>query len=118
MDRKVVALSPDSTILVSARLIETSSVELLPVVEGGKLIGIIEGSAILNYTLKHGREELGAPIRPFMKPPLFVEKDEPVNSVVAKIISNNLTRIPVVDSKKSMKCIGIISASDLLKEIG
>jgi len=119
MDKKVVAVSDDASILATARLIETSNVGLLPVVNDGRLVGIIEGPLLLDYILKHTEEELdGKTIKPLVKKPVFVVKEELASQVVAKIIRNNLTRIPVVDSEESMQCIGVISASDVLKTVG
>ncbi|MEM3827114.1 MAG: CBS domain-containing protein [Candidatus Micrarchaeaceae archaeon] len=118
MDDKVIAISISSTVIAAARLIETSNVDTLPILEGEKLVGMLDGPTLLNYMIKHSKNDLeGQTIKMFAKEPIFVVKDEPLNEIVAKVVSHNLTRIPVVDSAKSMKCIGIISATDLIKSV-
>lgn len=118
MEKDVVAVSPTTSIISSITLVESSNVDLLPVIDGGKLVGIVDEGVLREFAMGHSREELNAPIKPLMKEPIFAERDEEVKDVVVKVVKYNVTRIPVIDSRESMRCIGMISASDLLKSAG
>lgn len=118
MEKDVVAVSPNTSIISSITLIENSNIDLLPVIDNNKLVGIVDESTLREFAIKHGRSELDAPIKPLIKEPVFVEGDNDMKEVIVEVVKHNITRIPVVESKENMRCIGIISASDLLKSAG
>ena len=118
MDREMVAVSPTTTIIASITLVENSNVDLLPVIDNGRLIGIIDEDTLRAFAIRHSGEEMNAPIKPLVKEPLFVEEEESVKDVIVKVVKYNVTRIPVIDSRSSMRCVGVISASDLLRSAG
>jgi CBS domain-containing protein len=118
MEKDVVAVSSTTSIISAVTLLENSNVDLLPVVDDGKLVGIINEDSLRSFAIRHSREELDAPIKPLVKEPIFVEASENINDVIVKVVRYNVTRIPVVDSISGMRCVGIISASDLLKSAG
>ncbi len=109
MDRKVVAISPSATVKSATKLIRTSGVSLLVVVEKEKLIGILTEDEILNRAPEES-------IKALVKRPIFVEANDTISVAIGKTIDNNLTRIPIVDSMQNMKCVGVITATELLKE--
>ncbi len=118
MEKDVVAVSTTTSILSTITLIENSNIDLLPVLDEGKLVGIVDGDTLRGFAIKHSREELDAPIKPLIKAPIFVEGGDEIKDVIVKVVRHNVTRIPVVDSAVDMRCVGIISASDLLKSAG
>jgi CBS domain-containing protein len=54
-------------------------------------------------------------IRNIMKRPIFVEADEQLSSAIAKTVDHHVARLPVVDSASTMRCVGLVTATELLK---
>ena len=92
------------------------SKRLLLVVEKSKLIGVIGEEDLLIYISENPEKRLTETVQGIIKRPIFVEADDTVAAAIGKTIDNDLSRIPVVDSASNMQCVGIISATDLLKE--
>ncbi len=59
MTRNPITISPDSPIAEAARLMRDHKIGGLPVIEGGRLIGIITETDLLNYLLKLLEEQEG-----------------------------------------------------------
>jgi CBS domain-containing membrane protein len=53
MERNVLTVTPDSTAALAAALLESSKFGCLPVVEGGKLVGIVTEADFVTFARKH-----------------------------------------------------------------
>lgn len=115
MDRKLVAVSPTTSIGAALKMLKSSGVNLLVMVESGKLHGTIEEDDLNTYISSNPAEKMKEQVRTIAKRPVFVEAGESIESAIEKTMENNLTRLPVVDSVSSMRCVGIVTASELLK---
>lgn len=107
IDRHVVAITPDTSVKAARRLAQNSRVSMLPVILDGILVGLIEVSSLP----QHGDDNL---VRGVMLKPVFVEEASSLDDARKLIIEHGLSRLPVVDSSKSMHCIGTISSSALI----
>jgi CBS domain-containing membrane protein len=118
MDRKLIAVSPTTTIRAAAKLISTTHVDTLPIIEDGKLTGIVYDDDILGYSVEHDEEEMASiSIEQLVRPPIFLESGMSARQAIRLAAAKKATRIPVVDNKNSMHCIGMISSTELLREI-
>jgi IMP dehydrogenase len=111
IDRHLVAVSPQTSINAARRLAHGSTVSVLPVLLDGKLIGVLSQNTL---NAERTEEELHEPVEKIMEKPIFVEEKADAKEARKILMNNNLTRIPVVDSKSSMICIGTVSSTDLL----
>jgi CBS domain-containing protein len=57
MEKDVLTVTPDTTAAMAAALMESSKFGCLPVVEHGKLVGIITEADFLTFARKHFEEE-------------------------------------------------------------
>jgi predicted transcriptional regulator len=118
MERKLVAVAPMTTIRAAAKLVNTSHVDTLPVVESGKLVGILMAEDVLAYSKDHDeREMMDGSVELLMRKPIFVERFSAIKEAIRLAMRNGITRVPVVDTKKGMRCIGLVSTTTLLKEM-
>lgn len=108
VNKQLVSVAPTTKISAALKLIESSNVNLLPVVENGRLVGILNGE-------KLKASSYSGNILPFIDNPLFVEKSKDADYAIKYMMKHGLSRVPVVESALSMKCIGTISSSELLK---
>ncbi len=106
IDRKIVAVSPQTSVETARELAKRSGVGTLPVLSHGKLVGIVNND--------HLKESIDGKIEKIMKKPVFAEKDSDVKKARKMIINNGLERLPIVESKSSMICIGTVSSTDLI----
>lgn len=106
-DKHIVSVSPDTKVTTALKLSENSNLSLLPVLEDGRLIGIVN-----DYNLKDASNDT---IKKLMQKPLFVESGKSIDYAIKYIMDHNITRVPVVDSSIGMRCIGTVSATELLK---
>ncbi|MFI5412277.1 MAG: HPP family protein [Candidatus Micrarchaeales archaeon] len=109
MDKKLVAISPKTTVRAAIKLAKSSGVNLLLVLDAGKLVGVVGEEDLLDVDLEKS-------VQGIVKRPIFAEEDDTVAVAIGKTIDNNLTRLPVVDSMKNMRCVGVVTATELLKE--
>jgi CBS domain-containing protein len=110
IDRKIVAVSPATTLSAAIKLVERANVELLPVIEKGRLVGVLSERALRSSMHERRVQEV-------MDPPVYIEKDAGMDEVIAAMMRNDVSRLPVVASEKTMRCLGIISATEVLKHV-
>ena len=105
---KTPTLNPTDSIKRSARLIVTTGIRALPVVEDSKLVGIISETDLI---LKTGFGN--TPVDNVMAKARVIEDDVRLDSALAKMRRYNISRLPVINSKGEL--IGIINALDRAK---
>src|SRR5438067_465196 len=107
---KTPILSPNDTVEKCAQLIVTSGNHALPVVENGKLNGIINEKDVLSTA------DLGhAIVDEVMSGAIVIEEDTTLSIALSKMRRYNISRLPVINSNGVL--IGTISAIDIAKVI-
>lgn len=114
MSRRLVAVSPRTTIKMAIRLLKNANVSMLPVISNERLIGIIDEELLLEFANSKKQNELGDLVETIMKEPIFIEENRSIDDCIGLMLKNSLTRLPIIDAKKSMRCIGMVSATELL----
>ncbi len=109
MNKHIVGVSRTTKITTAIRLVSTSKVNILPVLEGRKLCGMVSESDLNKYSGTNS--EIGDIVRK----PVFVESNYDLHKVSMALINNRIGRIPVVLDRHSMICIGTISSTDVVK---
>lgn len=104
-------LKPDTSIEKICKLMTSSGMRMLPVVENGKLKGVVK-------IMDVAREIASAYPIPCEKLAtsrvVSVKEKTKISSAITKMIRNDCDHIPVVDEEN--KCIGLISLSDVLAQ--
>jgi len=83
-----------------------------PLVKEGRLVGMIERSAITNPPV--AARVCGDLFMPEEKP-VVAFAQETVRTVAARMAAHKLERLPVVDHPERLRLVGLISRSDILK---
>ncbi|MEM4704736.1 MAG: CBS domain-containing protein [Candidatus Bathyarchaeia archaeon] len=121
MTKKVVYCSPDDEIDNIWRLMQEKRLAGIPVVDRGKLVGIVtqkdllESSAMMpTFEAKKGRHRSSPKISAVMKTNLVAVEPHIKMIRVAKVmVSKNVGRVPVKD--KEGRLVGIIDREDVIK---
>ncbi len=117
-----VTISPSNSLRTAKRLMEEGNFRRLPVVEGGRLVGIITDRDLrlaLNsplvlrdqwydsYLLDH------MTVESCMTPePVTIAPEEPITSAIRTLLERKFSGLPVV---RDSQVIGIITVTDLLR---
>ncbi len=111
--KPVYTIRSDTTIAEAEDLLNENNFKGCPVVDNGKLVGIIS-----RRDLRKGlRSELGhAPVKGFMNRSLIkASPDSSLAELRRLMVENNIGRIPIVDNKLNLT--GIVTRSDILRHL-
>lgn len=134
------AIGPDLTVTEAARIMVGESIGALPVVEGGKLIGIVtEGDLIMQdvkleyptylhlidgfITLPGARlkfenelkKAVAADVRAVMTAdPITIQVTASVEDAATVLVERDVSRLPVLDGEA---LVGIVSKSDVVRSL-
>lgn len=113
MTTDVVTVHPASSIQTIIDLIHKQSHTGFPVVENGKLVGMITFEDAEDVPLeKRGH----TPVRDVMSRKLIIARpDDTLENTLQKIVDRNVSRLPVVEKDDPTKLVGIISTYDIVK---
>ena len=109
MHRDIVGIAVTAKIALAAQLARSAKVDLLPVLDGSRLCGVVTASDLGG----EGSREVGS----VMREPVYVQEDDSVDHVSDVMLRLSAGRIPVVDSRDTMVCVGIITSSDLVRAL-
>ena len=107
---KVITVSPKNTVQDVLYLIQKTGHLGYPVVENGKIIGIITLSDI-NSIPEEDRTKLKVE-EVMSKKPIVISPDDNLEDALKLLIKNDIGRLPVVENGK---LVGIITRSDIMR---
>jgi CBS domain-containing protein len=115
MTKNVTTCGPDSVIRDVADLMEDENVGSIPVVENGRLIGIVTDRDIVCRVIAEGLDSRTAKAREVMSEDLVTcTPDDSVHEAIRKMGEHQIRRIPVCDLNGRLR--GIISIGDVALE--
>lgn len=113
MTREVVTVSPDATIAEALEEIRTHNIRHLPVVDGGRLAGVITDRDLRLAVDPGGGGGAESTVGELMtKSPIVTAPDVPIESAAALLSEHRIGCLPVVEDEE---LVGILTDSDLLR---
>lgn len=107
-----VAHADETTATVVARLTE-KRIGAVPVVDGGRVVGIFSERDVIHGLCSHGGAALEKPVSAGMTSPVItIDTDTGVMEALALMTRRRIRHLPVVDNDQ---LIGIVSIGDLVK---
>lgn len=109
----VFSASPDEPVeAVAARLAE-KRIGALPIVDGGRVIGIFSERDVIYGLAQHGAALMDKRVGEVMTTPaITVSSDTPVLSALSLMTRRRIRHLPVVDAER---IVGFVSIGDLVK---
>jgi diguanylate cyclase (GGDEF)-like protein len=108
MSGRVLYVTPEATIEAAMDLLRLQQLDLLPVVQEGSVVGLLDSLTLYRY---HGE----LPVREVMLPPITIEADVPLGQAAALMLQHHLRQLPITEHGR---LAGVLSHRDLLATWG
>jgi len=107
------SISPDEPLEVAAQTLRRQKVDLLEVVEDGRLIGVLSVRDIVARVGPDYGHKLGLPVREFMTPrPETLPPDAPISFALNMMDVGGYRHVPVVQGGR---LLGVVSSRDVIR---
>ena len=104
---------PTATLVDAAKVMAREDVGPVPIVEGGKLVGIVTDRDIIIRAVAEGRDVTSTTVRDVASKDLVtVTADEDLDRALQLMADNQVRRIPVVEGDH---VVGIVSQADVAR---
>lgn len=113
MNKNVVTCHPNEKLNIIVNKFELFNIAGMPVVEKGKLVGVVCQSDILRG-LKTGRLEDLCVKDVMITNVFFVSPTESVVVVARLMVENHINRIPIIENEN---VVGIVTRGDIIKAV-
>jgi acetoin utilization protein AcuB len=122
MTTEVITISPDQTLIKAITLIHQKRIRHLPVVQGGKLVGIVtehdvrkagasDSTSLSIFELNYLIDQIK--VSSFMtKKVITISPEEPIEAAAKIIYDHKIGALPVVEQNQ---LVGLITRSDILE---
>ena len=114
MSAPAITLGPDVTASAALAFLEKRNVRRVPVVEDGRLVGIVTKSDLLGAGQNHAVHGVTTIANVMTKKPLTVQQDETLETAAQLMLSNKISGLPALDGDR---VVGIITESDLFRAL-
>jgi CBS domain-containing protein len=112
--RELISIGPKTTLKEAVDTMVKYNIGFLPVVEGGKLLGVISESDIMK--LVGTGADFNAPVSTYMnEKPITINKQATLRDAAELMIKNNIRHLPVVEDGR---VVAVLSVKDIVKVIG
>ena len=112
-EQQIVHCSPQETVRQAAHRLAEHRIGAMPVVDGGRVIGIFSERDLLYCISRHGSEALGLLIADVMTaPPITAAPDSTVRDALEVMTLRRIRHLPVLDGSD---LVAFVSIGDLVK---
>src|SRR5271165_7320182 len=109
------SIGPNAMVFDAIQLMAEKNVGALPVVENGKLVGIISERDYTRKVILKGKSSKETPIKDIMTQELFTaHPGDTINECMRLITDKRVRHLPVVEENKM---VGLVSIGDLVRRI-
>jgi CBS domain-containing protein len=115
MSERPRSVTPDTTVLEVAEVMDQEDIGSVPVVEGDRLAGIVTDRDITVRAVARGKDPRGMPVREITtREVVTVSPDEDLSEALKLMASYQVRRIPVVDDEERL--VGVVAQADVALE--
>lgn len=108
-------IGPDASVYDAVALMAEKEIGALPVVQDGRLVGLISERDYARKVILRGRASKDTPVRDIMTARVvYARPDQTVEECMAVITDQRVRHLPVLENGR---LIGLISIGDLVKAI-
>src|SRR5262245_26935525 len=112
MSAPAIALAPQVTASAALAFMEKRQIRRLPVVEDGRLVGIVTKSDLLGTARKHSAVTTIANV--MTRKPFSVQEEDTLEKAASLMLEKKVSGLPVLDGDR---LVGVITESDLFRAL-
>jgi len=112
MQKHIVAVSRNTSVGAAMELMKRARVSVLPVLEGTTLAGVLTMSEAERQGDRWGEGKMVSDLNLRL---LYVELSDKPDKAAKLMVTNKVNRLPVVNTSKDMKCVGVISSTEVAR---
>lgn len=113
-NQQVHTISPHQMVLDALKLMAEKNIGALPVVDNGKLVGVVSERDYARKMILLGRSSVGTPVSAIMSHKVItVDSAQSVETCMGIMTDSHLRHLPVVEDGQ---LLGLLSIGDLVKE--
>jgi CBS domain-containing protein len=114
MTQNPTSRDPSATVVDAAKVMASEDVGSVPVVKEGRLVGVVTDRDIVVRVLAEGRDPTSTTVGEIASSDLeTVSPDDDLNTVLRKMASNKVRRLPVVEGDE---LVGIVAQADVARQ--
>ena len=110
MESRLIAVSRVSSLSTAIRLMRGARVTAIPVLDGRTLYGVLTLDEAERQLERWGDERN---VGSMHLRKIFVEERDRPEKAAKIMVENKLNRLPVVDSIIEMRCVGVVSSTEI-----
>jgi CBS domain-containing protein len=113
MTRDVRACEPNATVAEAAKVMAQEDVGPVPIVEDGRLVGIVTDRDIVVRVVAEGRDPNATTVREIASTELVtVSPDDALDDALNRLAERQVRRLPVVEGDR---LVGIVAQADIAR---
>jgi CBS domain-containing protein len=113
MTRDVRACEPNATVVEAAKVMAQEDVGPVPIVEDGRLVGIVTDRDIVVRVVAEGRDPNATTVKEIASTNLVtVSPDDDLDQALNRLAENQVRRLPVVEGGR---LVGIVAQADIAR---
>ena len=114
-NRPLSSIEPAATVYAAIELMAAQNIGALPVVEGGKLVGMLSERDYTRKVILQGRSSKNTPVADIMtRNPITATPDDYIGECMRVMTEERVRHLPVLEGDE---LVGILSIGDLVKWI-
>jgi CBS domain-containing protein len=114
MTQNPTSCDPSRTAVEAAKVMASEDVGSVPVVKGGRLVGIVTDRDLVVRVLAEGRDPNSTTVGEIASSDLeTVSPDDDLNAALRKMASSKVRRLPVVEGDQ---LVGIVAQADVARQ--
>jgi CBS domain-containing protein len=114
MTKKPLTLAPTDDVAMARALMQHGGIRHVPVVDGGRLVGLITRQSLIRAETQHGPASAALPVSDYMTSQVQTARvGMPVRKAARLMLQHKLGCLPVLDDTGAL--VGILTESDLVR---
>ena len=110
----VVTTNPRASVYEALSLMAENDIGALPVIEGGRLVGVLSERDYARGVVLRGRTSRDMAVSELMLPPVIVSRENTIEDCMALMTRERVRHLPVMEDEA---LVGIVTIGDVVKQI-
>ena len=111
MNKEIITVDIDTTIVDASKILTDNNIGFLPVLEKGKLVGVLTDRDIINRIISKEKDIYASVFLAMSTDIISIQKNDDISIAISKMADKQIRRILVLNKKQDL--VGILSIADI-----